>query len=68
MAWNRKGEADDLAEGMDTGVSPAGRVRHYPLAGETREHLFDGSLDRTVRSLPLPSREAGSVIVKHSEV
>ncbi len=55
-------EMDDLAEGVDAGVSPATGVAVGDSAGELAEGVFEGLLDRAEAGLTLPAVEVGAVV------
>ena len=61
----RHSEADHLAQRVNSGVGSAGGVGGHAQPGDSLEHAFQFTLDRSVRFLSLPAGEVAADVVKH---
>ena len=61
-AKNIRIKVDNLCRSVDTGISPARTNHPNLLIGHTRERRFQFSLNRAFTRLPLPAREAGTIV------
>jgi hypothetical protein len=62
--WDRRGEGEGgyLTQSVDPGIGASGTLRENPLADDVRDRVRQGSLDRWLARLDLPTAVVAAVV------